>query len=215
MSQLVGALAADPGLGEVRACYLDFDDPTPDAALRQLAAEGFRRIRLVPLLFAPGYHVTVDIPAALAVAGEELEVSVAPALLESGPRGRQLLLDALVQRLGEAADLDRTDGVVLASAGSSAAAARAAVEGLAVALGDRLGCRAVAAYASASAPTVSEALVSLRTGGSRHPAVARLFASPGRLPDVVAGAADGVPVAEPLGVATAFVRLLRDVGSAP
>ncbi len=38
--------------------------------------------------------------------------------------------------------------------------------------------------------------------------VASLFVAPGRLPDAVTRSVDGVPVAEPLGAADAFVDLL-------
>jgi sirohydrochlorin ferrochelatase len=66
----------------------------------------------------------------------------------------------------------------------------------------------VAAFASAAAPSTADALQSLRDGGARKPAVASLFVAPGRLPDSVARAATGVPVAEPLGTTEAFVDLL-------
>ena len=53
----------------MRPCHLDFTDPAPDAALRQMAADGFTSVRVVPLLFTPGYHVTYDVPEAIEASG--------------------------------------------------------------------------------------------------------------------------------------------------
>ena len=61
VEELVQALALRSGL-PVRPCHLDFTDPAPDVALRQMAADGFTSVRVVPLLFTPGYHVTHDVP---------------------------------------------------------------------------------------------------------------------------------------------------------
>ena len=102
----------------------------------------------------------------------------------------------------------RPDALVLASAGSGSARARAAAEGIARDLGAARGVPAVAAFASAAAPSPADALRSLRGRGARSPAVASLFVAPGRLPDSVAAAAGDVPVAAPLSTATAFVELL-------
>jgi len=65
---LVVAVSARSGL-PVRACHLDFTDPTPDVALRRLAADGFGSVRVLPLLFTPGYHVTHDVPEAVEASG--------------------------------------------------------------------------------------------------------------------------------------------------
>lgn len=216
VSQLIAHVTARTGLA-VRAAHLDFTSPAPVEALRSLAADGFERVRVVPLLFAPGYHVTHDVPAAVEASGVagDLAVSVAPALLDSDVAARQLLFEALLDRVGEAADLDAVDGLVLASAGSSSPVARAFVEGAAEELAQQLMLPVVVGYASAAAPSVSRALTAVRRRGSRKPAVASLFVSPGRLPDGVVQAAGGAPVADPLGVTPAFVELLAAAAMAP
>jgi sirohydrochlorin ferrochelatase len=208
VDELVAAVSERSGL-PVRACHLDFTDPTPDVALRRLADEGFRSVRVLPLLFTPGYHVTHDVPEAVEASGvaDRLDVSVAPALVGDEPQARALLLRALGDRLDQACP-GRPDALVLASAGSGSAQARAAAEGIARDLGAARGVPAVAAFASAAAPSPADALRSLRSRGARSPAVASLFVAPGRLPDSVAAAAGDVPVAAPLSTATAFVELL-------
>ena len=124
VDDLVRAVARRSGL-TVRACHLDFTDPTPDVALRQMAADGFTSARVVPLLFTPGYHVTHDVPESVEASGvtRRLDVSVAPALVSDEPRSRALLLRALGDRLAEAYD-GHPDALVLASAGSGSARAR-------------------------------------------------------------------------------------------
>ena len=208
IEELVQALALRSGL-PVRSCHLDFTDPAPDVALRQMAADGFTSVRVVSLLFTPGYHVTHDVPEAIEASGVagRMDVSVAPALVSDEPRARELLLRALGMRLTAAHPGD-VDAIVLASAGSSSAGARSAAEGVARDLGAALGVPAVAAFASAAAPSPADAVRGLRNGGAQHPVVASLFVAPGRLPDSVTRSVDGVPVAEPLGAADAFVDLL-------
>lgn len=208
---VAGLVSAVAGLTwrEVRAAHLDFSAPTPDVALRQLANDGFRSVRVVPLLFTPGYHVTHDVPSAIAASGVtgRMDVSVAPPLLSGGCQVRDLLLIALADRLTQAG-ADGADGLVLTSAGSSSEAARRLVEGLARNLEHAHGMPVLPAFASAASPSPAQALKTLSERGIRRPAVASLFVAPGRLPDSVIADCGGVPVADPLGVSPAFVELL-------
>lgn len=206
---LVSAVAGLTGR-EVRAAHLDFTAPTPDVALRQLANDGFRSVRVVPLLFTPGYHVTHDVPSAIAASGVtgRMDVSVAPPLLSGGRQVRDLLLIALADRLTQAGADGQVDGLVLTSAGSSSEAARRHVEGLARNLEHAHGIPVLPAFASAASPSPAQALKTLSETGIRRPAVASLFVAPGRLPDSVIADCGGVPVADPLGVSPAFVELL-------
>jgi len=210
VNELVAAVAERTGL-EVRAAHLDFTAPTPDIALAQLANDGFSSVRVVPLLFTPGYHLTHDVPRAIAASGVAgtVHVTVAPGLLAHDPEVRTLLLRALIDRLAQAGAESRGfDGLVLASAGSSSPEARAVVEGLARDLGEAHGIPVVPAFASSAAPSPADALKALSDRGVQRPAVASLFVAPGRLPDSVVAACPGVPVADPLGVSPAFVELL-------
>ncbi len=200
----------DPLLVPVRTAFLDFAPPTPESALRELAGEGRQAVRIVPLLFSPGYHQRHDLPAAVKASGVT-KASSAPCLLGVPGEGRQLLLRALAERLTaavEGAGRPQPDGVVLAAAGSSSRAARSSVEYLTRELGRPHGIPAVTAFASAAPPDTAAAIDLLRAAGAQHPAVASLFVAPGRLPDAVRRAAGDAPVAEPLGVTPAFVEVL-------
>lgn len=206
---LVAAVAASIGR-EVRAAHLDFSAPTPVVALRRLVADGFTSVRIVPLLFTPGYHLTRDVPSAVEASGvtERIEVSVAPPLLSSGRRGRDLLLTALADRLIQAGADGNVDALVLASAGTSSEAARDLLESLARDLARAHGIPVIPAFASAAPPSSSQALKALSDKGIQRPAVASLFVAPGKLTDSVIAACPDVPVADPLGVSPTFVELL-------
>lgn len=207
--ELVSAVAAGTGLA-VRAAHLDFTTPDPVVALRSLAADGFTSVRLVPLLFTPGYHLTHDVPQAVAESGVtgRMRVSVAPPLLAGGRRTRDLLLTALADRLTQAGADGPVDGLVLASAGSSSPKALLPVRSLARDLSRRHGIPVEPAFASSAFPAPSQALEALGEQGVERPAVASLFVAPGRLTDSVVAACRGLPVADPLGVSPVFVELL-------
>jgi sirohydrochlorin ferrochelatase len=221
VSELVAAVAAVAG-DTVRAAHLDFTLPTPVVALQELAADGFTCVRVVPLLFTPGYHLTHDVPLAVAASGVtgRMHVSVAPPLLSGGHRARGLLLSALADRLVQAGadglvdgQVDRqgirqVDGLVLASAGSSSEAARQCIGSLVADLQSVHGIPVEPAFASGASSSPARALEALSERGARRPAVASLFVAPGRLSDAVAAACPGLPVADPLGVSPAFVELL-------
>jgi sirohydrochlorin ferrochelatase len=212
VGELVCAVAEATG-STVRAAHLDFTAPGPAVALRQLAAEGCSSVRVVPLLFTPGYHLTHDVPAAVVASGvaEQMHVSVAPPLLTSGRRGRELLLRALADRLLQAGAGGDVDALVLASAGSSSQRARDCVEGLARDLARAHGIPVMTAFAAEAckgAPSPAQALEALSGQGVQRPAVASLFVAPGRLTDSVVLRCEALPVADPLGVSPAFVALL-------
>ena len=195
---------------EVRAAHLDFSSPTPDVALRQLANDGFSAVRVVPLLFTPGYHVTHDVPFAIAASGitDRVAVSVSSPLLSGGREVRDLLLAALADRLVQAGAVGDIDALVLASAGSSSETAREHIESLAHDLAHAHGIPVMPAFASAGTPSPAQALKDLSDKGIKRPAVTSLFVAPGRLPDSVISTCPDVPVADPLGVTPAFVALL-------
>ncbi|MGW2542373.1 CbiX/SirB N-terminal domain-containing protein, partial [Kitasatospora sp. NPDC001574] len=65
------------------------------------------------------------------------------------------------------------------------------------------------ANATAGGPRVPDALAALRRAGARRTAVAPYLLAPGRLPDRIAGAADGADLlADVLGAAPEVARLL-------
>ncbi|WP_175441454.1 sirohydrochlorin chelatase [Micromonospora humi] len=184
----------------VRPSWLDHTDPGPAGVLRDLAADGHSRVVLVPLLLTAAYHRKVDIPAAVASAGVDLDVRVTEVLGPSDGVVDGRLLAALRRRLGEAAGAD-ADAVVLAAAGTRDPGARASVGRVAAALGAGLGVPCRVSYASAAPPEVGGAVTRLRAAGARRVAVAAYFLAPGRFHDGVRAAArsaGAVAVAEPL-----------------
>ncbi len=188
---------ARPGW-DVHASYLDHSSPRPSEVLA-----GLSRAVVVPLLLTSAYHGRVDVPAELALV-PGVRADLADVLGPVSP----LLLDALIRRL-PTLDLD---AVVLASAGTRDAAARATVAGAAAALGARLGVPARAAYASAASPTPGEAVAELRVAGATRVGVASYFLAPGRLHDVAVASArhaGAVAVAGPFGAAPELVRLVE------
>ncbi|MGW0116990.1 sirohydrochlorin chelatase [Streptomyces sp. NPDC003327] len=190
---------------DVRLAHIEIDTPRLDETLADLAAEG-REAILVPLLFARGYHVTHDLPAAVAAAPATLRARIADPL-----GAHPLLAEALADRLTEAGwtpgDTDST-GVVLASAGSRDPRVADDIHRIAGLLGERLGgVPVVPAYASAAAPTVPEALRALAARGRHRIAVASCFTAPGLFATRSAAHAPWI-ASDPLGAHPALARLL-------
>ncbi|MFJ5075735.1 sirohydrochlorin chelatase [Streptomyces sp. NPDC088553] len=194
-----------PGL-DVRLAHIELNAPLLDATLTELAAEG-RDAVLVPLLLAPGHHVTHDLPAALA-AVPGLSARVAAPL-----GAHPLLVEALADRLAHAGwtpetGTSRAAGVVLASAGSRDPRSGAELRRIAALLGERLGgVPVVPAYASAAAPTVPEAVRALVARGRHLVAVASCFTAPGLFATRAAAHAPWIASA-PLGAHPALARLV-------
>ncbi|WP_433494207.1 sirohydrochlorin chelatase [Micromonospora sp. CA-248089] len=183
--------------------WLDHTDPGPAEVLRGLAADGHSRAVLVPLLLTAAYHRKVDIPAAVAAAGADIEVRVTDVLGPTGDGVDGGLLGGLRRRLAEATGdgPGGLDAVVLAAAGTRDPAARASVGRVAAAFGAGLGLPCRVSYASAAPPEVGGAVARLRAAGARRVAVAAYFLAPGRFHDGVrasARSAGAVAVADPL-----------------
>lgn len=199
--------ARRPGL-DVHAAFLDLAEPSLDAVVDRLVADGHRDLVVVPLLLSDAYHATVDVPAAVRAAGAghpATTVELAPPI---GPD--PALLDVVDRRLGADAELD---GLVLVAAGSSDAAANLAVAGLAGAWGARRGLPALAAFVTSATPTVGEAVRRLRGRGAGRVGVGLLLLAPGVLPDRAtseAANAGATAVGDPLGTEDVVARLVLD-----
>jgi sirohydrochlorin ferrochelatase len=198
------ALAAAVGRrwgGEVRAAFLDFNPPSVSDALREVGGPAI----VVPMLLTRAYHSRVDVPAAVTAGGVPAVVTPVLGPSDADEAPEPLLGQALLRRLSE---LDTSfDGVVLAAAGTSYAAARSTVERVASTV-DR---RCLVGYATTSTPTVSEAVQALRASGVARVAVASYFLAPGMLYDVATQAsvaAGAIGVAQPIGVADELVDLI-------
>ncbi|WP_309050342.1 sirohydrochlorin chelatase [Streptomyces sp.] len=194
-----------PGL-DVRLAHIELNSPLLPDVLAELAAAG-REAVLVPLLLAPGHHVTHDLPAALA-AVPTLRARAAEPL-----GAHPLLVEALADRLAQAGwtaadSASRATGVVLASAGSRDPRSATTLRRIAALLGERLGgVPVLPAYASAAAPTVPEALRALAARGRHRTAVASCFTAPGLFATRSAAHAPWI-AAEPLGDHPALARLV-------
>ncbi|MFJ8621981.1 sirohydrochlorin chelatase [Kitasatospora sp. NPDC093550] len=154
---------------QVQYGFLDLNRPSLPRALSQLRGE---QPILVPLLLSTGYHVRVDIPAAVAAAGLPPS-QVARAL---GPH--PLLAEALAARLAETGARPEAP-VVLAGAGSSDPTAIADTTRMAHLLARRLGRPVTPAHLSATGPTPHEAVAALRAAGHPDVAVATYLLAPG------------------------------------
>ena len=204
--------ARRPGI-DVRVAYVQNADPALPQVLAGLAGlaavpahPSAKGAVVVPLLLSRGYHVAVDIARAVAAHGG----TVTPPL---GPD--PLLTEALAGRLAEAGVPARAP-VVLAAAGSSDPSAAADVEAQAAELAERRGAPVVAAYASALAPAVADAVRLLRPAGTAGApsvgvAVATYLLAPGRFANSVracAVEAGATWVSDPLGAHPALADLV-------
>ena len=195
-----------------RAGHLGLCGPDVVGAARMLACEGADGpIVAVPMFLNHGYHVAHDVPEAVAAARE----AVSPRILVAEPLGPDpLLVEAMESRLRELGVWpgDPDTAVVLASAGTSDAAARGVLED-AAGRWARTGWHGVIpAYAGAAAPGAAEAVAAARAAGARDVVIASYFLAPGLLADRVATAAPGIrmaaPFATPTEVDPALTRLL-------
>lgn len=158
---------------DVEAAFVDVQPPTVADVVARLADRG-RDCVVVPLLLSAGYHVHVDVAAAVA----PVPGAVAAAPLGPDPR----LADLLAERL-DAAGARAGDGVVLAAAGSSDPRSAAATQEVAGLLAERWDGPVVAGYGASAEPSVADAVAALRAGGARRVAVAAYLLAPGHFHD--------------------------------
>ncbi|MFD7435471.1 sirohydrochlorin chelatase [Streptomyces sp. NPDC059861] len=195
--------ALRPGL-RVHLGHIELNEPLLP---RALAALGDDEAILVPLLLSRGHHVKRDIPEMAAAARARTWVA-APL----GPH--PLLVETLRIRLAEAGlrtpvteSERRSTAVILAAAGSRDPAAATDTGRTAALLAARLGVPVLAAYASATTPTVADAIRTLRAQGRQRIALASYFTAPGRFAQECADAAPGIAAA-PLGAHPLMAHLV-------
>jgi len=204
-------VAALPG---ALAAFLDLSDPLLADVLADI---GSGEVVVVPLLLGSAHHATVDVPGVVAAAGARspgLSVRVTDVLgTDPGVAGAAL---------GRLAEVDvrpggRVVGVVLAAAGSSHAAANAAVADLAERWQDEHGFAGVRPAFATRAHSAADAVAALRARGARRIAVASWFLAPGLLPDRVVAevrrAEPSAPVAPPLGAHPSVVAAVSRLGA--
>lgn len=121
VSALVEAVRASAPWLEVHEAFVDVEEPRVGPMVALLGGPAV----VVPLLLAPGFHVNVDIAAAV-----QQPSTIAARTLGPDPRLTEILLERLA-----ASGATRDDVVVLAGSGSTAPGALRSVEGAARLLG--------------------------------------------------------------------------------
>jgi sirohydrochlorin ferrochelatase len=186
----------------VREAFVDVQKPAV-ADVVASAAELDLTAVVVPLLLSVGFHVRVDIAAAV----EGRPATAAPPL---GPDAR--LVDVLVDRLTQAG-LASGDAVVLAAAGSTDPAAAVAVEevaaGLAMRLSRTVTVTVTVGYGAGSTPRVPDAVAAARATGARRVVIASYLLAPGFFHDRVLEAGADV-VSAPLAPDDRIVAIVLD-----
>ncbi|MFI5801691.1 sirohydrochlorin chelatase [Streptomyces sp. NPDC051561] len=163
--------------------YVDVAHPGLGDVLAGLSGD----LVLVPLLLGTGFHIRVDIPAALAEA-PQVNARVAAAL---GPD--PLLAHALADRLAQART-PASGPVVLASAGSSDPRSQQDTATMATLLTRHLGRPTVPSYLCGGSPTPAEAVAALRAEGHRDITVSSYLMTPGFFARKAAAAAAPGPL---------------------
>ena len=187
--ELAEAVAQTSG-ADVRLGWVDIHTPTLTDTLRELG-----EAIVVPAFLTAGYHVTSDIPAAIAAAGGRATAT---------PLVGADVLPAVLDRLDSVGDFD---ALVVAGAGSLRPRAVAEVQAVTRTLSRTVGRPALAGFVTASSPTVPDAVATLRAAGHDRIAIASYLLAPGRFSEQLEDAgADAV--SEPIGVHPLLVELI-------
>ncbi|QSB04438.1 sirohydrochlorin chelatase [Natronoglycomyces albus] len=185
---VVRALAERCG---AHASFLEFDQPHPLTALRELADQGHLSATLVPLLLTNAYHARIDVPRIAAEASGFIDIH------QATPVGTLSHARSLVVGLPDC------DGVVVGAAGTRVAAGRSHIHAVAAETGRLLGVPALAGFATGEGLRPAEAVRQLRAQGARRVAAVSYFIAPGKLSDVAMHSAregGAIFVGQPLGV---------------
>jgi sirohydrochlorin ferrochelatase len=183
VGELVDALArARPAL-RVEAAFVDVQSPAVADVVERVSARGAAAV-VVPLLLSTGYHVAVDVAAAV-----EGRRAVAARALGPDARLTAVLLDRLAQ-----AGVEGGDVVVVAAAGSSDPRAATDVEEVARAVRAHHAGPVLVGYGAASPPSVPEAVATARLEHpGRRVVLGAYLLAPGHFHDrLLGGGADVV-----------------------
>ncbi len=192
-ADLVAAVAA--GLPGVRV-HLGWADVLSPTLAETLA--GLESPVVVPAFLTAGYHVTSDLPDAIRAAGGRARLA---GLIGPG------LVAAVADRLREAGGPG--DAVVLAAAGSTRRRSQVEVSDAARELAGLVGRPVVAAFLTAAAPTVADAVGALRASGHARVAVASYLLAPGVFADRLHHVGADL-VSDPIGAHRLVVAAVRN-----
>ena len=209
-SILDGVRLARPDL-DVREAFVDVQQPEVADVVQDALGDAGAAV-VVPLLLSAGFHVHVDIAAAVEPQGAASAGAMGP-----DPR----LADVLVDRL-RAAGAEEGDAVVLAAAGSSDPRAAEAVEEVAATLRAAWPHGPVTvAYGAGARPSVPDAVAAARAddaaraghaaraGGAGRVVIASYLLAPGFFHDRLLAAGADV-VTEPLAPDARLVEIVLD-----
>jgi sirohydrochlorin ferrochelatase len=172
----------------VAQATLDLDRPRLDGAIAYLHSKGIKDLVVVPMLLTTAYHATQDVPmfaAATAASHPTTNITMAnpigadPHLLKG--------LNAILKSAGHRPD--PSTAVVLASAGSSYAAARSRHAALALEWRTHGWGASAVAFASGTGPRVEDAVADLRASGYDDICVSPFLIAPGVMSQRIAASA--------------------------
>lgn len=183
------------------------DVESPDVASVVALEAGRDRVVVVPLLLSAGFHTAVDIARAMIPF---------PQALQTAPLGTHpLVAEVLAERVTDAVDARwrQDDHIVLAAAGSTNPAAAEDVEAVAVQLRALVPAPVSIGYASASTPSIADAVTRARAAGADRVIAARHVLAPGYFANIVQRAGADL-ITEPLAsdprIATVVADRFRD-----
>ncbi|MFJ2837065.1 sirohydrochlorin chelatase [Nocardia sp. NPDC087230] len=193
----------------VRLAFLDLNAPSVDQVVDGVAALGFTRAIVVPMLLGSAFHARVDLPGLLYTARRRhplLRLDQADVL---GPDPR--LLDALRDRIMAAIPEDTAGriGIAVAAVGSTRPGANERTADVAARIARRTGLLTEICFAT-SEPTVRGATDRLRDRGAEHVVVAPWFLAPGLLTDRLRTAAPESTHAPTLGTHPSLAAVVWD-----
>lgn len=159
---------------DVREAFVDVQQPEVADVVTEVVGsgpDGGRDAVVVPLLLSAGFHVDVDVAAAVAPRGPGAGRAVAAAPL--GPDDR--LLAVVLERLRAVGTRDE-DAVVVAAAGSSRPQAARDVDRVVAGLRATRSGPVAVGYGAMATPSVTDAVAAMRASGRRVVVVAFLLA---------------------------------------
>ena len=129
LAELMDAVGDHCG-APARAAFLDLTEPDLEKVASGLAAEGYERAVVVPLLFTAAFHATIDVPQTVRASADASGVDMIVAdIIGTGDDVVQLL-----QTSAEDSAIPDNASLLLFAVGSSREAANAAVHDLAARL---------------------------------------------------------------------------------
>lgn len=186
---------------KVVAAVVDVEQPQIDEVIAQESQ--FDDVIVVPLLLSVGYHTAVDISRA---------VRAHTNALQAAPLGTHpLIIDVLADRLAAAlpGGWQNGDHVVLAAAGSSNPDALDDVEWVAAQLRLRTPVPLTVGYASAAAPSITEAVGAAREARAHRVIAVSYVLAPGFFAGLVRAAGADI-VSAPLAPDARIARVVVD-----